>query len=795
MKKSTVFIFLFFVYSAYAQHSNETYSRVQIALADRGIRPLATLGLDTDHGLHIGKYLIGEFSESELRQITTAGYTYKTLVHDLQATLKQQLVGNVQSRSNPICNSTPPSSGWATPINYTYGSMAQYHTLSELMNVLDDMKTKFPNLITQRAPVANILTHEGRQIYFAKISDNPNQDETDEPEVLFTALHHAREPNSMSQMLFFMWYLLEHYQAGDPEIVYLVNNTQIYFVPCINPDGYAFNEMTNPNGGGFWRKNRYIDTASGDIVGVDLNRNYGFEWGHDDIGSSPEPQSEVYRGPYGFSEPETQAIRDFCSAHDFRITLNYHTFSNLLINPWGWSDMPTPDSVQFNGIGEEMVHENNYIRGVATETVGYQVNGNSDDWMYGETILKPKIIAYTPEVGYSFWPNPADIDKLNKDCMHMNLTTLRLLHHYGVITANAPSATQVLEGYITYNLQRLGMKDGTFTVSLIPIHNVATIGASQQHTLQQFAQENGAINYTLLPTIATTDRIAKIGIVLNNGIASTIDTLTIRYGSNELILNDTIDFDSNWDINQMWNVTSEAYYSAPLSLTDSPFQEYENNANNSTQLLTPINLAETDNATLTFWTKWATEPSFDFVQVWASANGGVTRQALCGKYTKPGVVPQPLDEPIYDGFQNTWVQEEIDLSDFLGQPNVTIGFTIGSDEFQAEDGFYLDDIQVTQFVDGTVSTLTPDKNDFATYANPTPATDAVTIRYELQNHSSKDATLSVYTPTGQLVAQQPLSATSNKVVLQTQTWHSGMYLYTIKTAEGATAIGKICIIK
>ncbi len=119
-----------------------------------------------------------------------------------------------------------------------------------------------------------------------KISDNPNVNET-EPEVLYTALHHAREPVGAMQMLFYMYYLLENYD-NDPFIQALVDNTEMYFVPVVNPDGYVYNQTTNPNGGGMWRKNRRNNGSAG-LYGSDLNRNYGYMWGYDNNGSSPYP--------------------------------------------------------------------------------------------------------------------------------------------------------------------------------------------------------------------------------------------------------------------------------------------------------------------------------------------------------------------------------------------------------------------------------------------------------------------------------------------------------------------------
>jgi len=102
----------------------------------------------------------------------------------------------------------------------------------------------------------------------------------------------------------------------------------------VNPDGYTYNENTYPNGGGMWRKNRRVN--GGNEFGVDINRNYGYKWGYDNQGSSPDSSSETYRGPGAFSETETQAVKYFAEQHNIQITLNYHTYGNLLIYPWGY---------------------------------------------------------------------------------------------------------------------------------------------------------------------------------------------------------------------------------------------------------------------------------------------------------------------------------------------------------------------------------------------------------------------------------------------------------------------------
>src|SRR5690606_35124331 len=125
------------------------------------------------------------------------------------------------------------------------------------------------------------------------------------------------------------------------------NNRELFFIPVVNPDGYEYNRSTDPAGGGFWRKNRR-DNGNG-TFGVDLNRNYGplNYWNAPNGGSSTFSSSEVYRGPAPFSEPETEAIKNFLAEHEIKTALNYHSYGNYLIFPYGALGTETPDSALF----------------------------------------------------------------------------------------------------------------------------------------------------------------------------------------------------------------------------------------------------------------------------------------------------------------------------------------------------------------------------------------------------------------------------------------------------------------
>jgi len=132
------------------------------------------------------------------------------------------------------------------------GSMGGFPTFDEIVTMLDDWALQYPDPITAKTSIGT--SHEGRDIWAVKVSDNPNMDE-DEPEVSFDSLIHAREPASATTILYYIKNLLEQYGI-DPELTYLVDNRELWFIPVHNPDGYRYNQQISPNGGGMWRKNR-----------------------------------------------------------------------------------------------------------------------------------------------------------------------------------------------------------------------------------------------------------------------------------------------------------------------------------------------------------------------------------------------------------------------------------------------------------------------------------------------------------------------------------------------------------
>jgi hypothetical protein len=242
-----------------------------------------------------------------------------------------------------------------------------------------------------------------------KISDNPNVDEA-EPEVLFDALHHAREPITFEVLFETMRQLCTGY-GSDSLMTHFVNEREIYFIPFVNPDGYEYNRSIAPGGGGMWRKTRNQDFPP--QIGVDPNRNYDNNWGFDDEGSSPDPASETYRGQSPASESEVQNMQNFIDGREFVMQNSYHSYSNLFLWPPGYDYVYTPDEPLFAAIGDSITKYNGYAPSPVWGL--YLTNGTAIEWSYAATANHPKVYAFTTEVGSGsdgFWPNPARIPQL-----------------------------------------------------------------------------------------------------------------------------------------------------------------------------------------------------------------------------------------------------------------------------------------------------------------------------------------------------------------------------------------------
>jgi hypothetical protein len=257
-------------------------------------------------------------------------------------------------------------------------------------------------------PVTIGQSFESRDIYM--ISMTSASGPPVKPSILFTALTHAREPGGNSAIIDFAVWLADEY-GSDTMATFILDNAEIRFVPIVNPDGY----LENMPGGGLHRKNMNFSVPV-PSSGIDLNRNFGYMWGYDNIGSSPDPYSTTYRGSSAFSEPETQVMRDFHNGTDPIGIMNYHTYGGYLLHPWGYISTACPDYATFQAWGAQMTAQNGYEYGSCSYCLGYPANGDANDWAYGDT-GHDFCMGMTPEVGYNgFWGGQSDSSIIAGDC-------------------------------------------------------------------------------------------------------------------------------------------------------------------------------------------------------------------------------------------------------------------------------------------------------------------------------------------------------------------------------------------
>ena len=326
---------------------------------------------------------------------------------------------------------------------------AFYPTYNQVLSRLKDVALAFdgypyPNLV--RLFRYSRYTEEHRGIYALKISDNPHLNEpATEHEILFMGLHHGKELITASFTLRLIGTLTQRY-AGDQTIETLVNGSEIWVIPIVNPDGYAMAVSERGQGANVnWRKNvrkvaevdPYGNQQTESTKGVDPCRNYGFEhirtlsaaeraalfnaWDGGDalkngLNTSGDfnPHSETYAGLNPFSDVEAMAVAGLANNHFYsgdeigglRCSLSWHTGGNgAVIHPMNHdttNGLDGNDIGHLNCLAETFADASGYWNHEDEwwATVGYQSFGTSDDWLYKHNgILAVTVEAYSAKEG------------------------------------------------------------------------------------------------------------------------------------------------------------------------------------------------------------------------------------------------------------------------------------------------------------------------------------------------------------------------------------------------------------
>jgi carboxypeptidase T len=273
----------------------------------------------------------------------------------------------------------------------TAEAIAAYHSAETLEQDLRQLAESQPEIAELREIGRSL---ENRPIWALRIGER----RASEHKLLFMGCHHAREWVSVEVPYLLAEHLVKN--AGQPPVRQWLQRGEIWVAPMVNPDGHEFSRTPATR---LWRKNRRTNVDGS--IGVDPNRNYGYMWGTLNINTSSHvPSDETYVGPRAFSEPETRAVRDLVARELFRGVITYHSFSQLILYPWGYTLEPVIDASDLSAMTKLAKRMQQLIRGVHGTTYTpqqssqlYPTAGDTTDWTYGEYGIPSFTIELRPD--------------------------------------------------------------------------------------------------------------------------------------------------------------------------------------------------------------------------------------------------------------------------------------------------------------------------------------------------------------------------------------------------------------
>ncbi|MBT3584918.1 MAG: DUF2817 domain-containing protein [Halobacteriovoraceae bacterium] len=273
---------------------------------------------------------------------------------------------------------------------------SEYPTLLAIENRLKKLASENPNILSLSSLGKSV---EKNPIWMVKISDNASIDEV-EPEVKYIANMHGNEIVGRELMLLLIEELIEKYKSGDATIRELVNNTEIFIVPTMNPDGSAKQRRGNSR----WK---------------DLNRNF------------PDFTTQDNQNTPNGREPETMAIMAWQTSRHFSLSANFHGGTECVNYPWDTSPEPAPLTELIKKLSLEyasevpgMANSSRFPGGITNGNQWYEVNGGMQDWSFfwhGD-------LQVTIELSQNKWPSYSDIPTFYENNRSSLLKYLRRGH-------------------------------------------------------------------------------------------------------------------------------------------------------------------------------------------------------------------------------------------------------------------------------------------------------------------------------------------------------------------------------
>jgi carboxypeptidase T len=697
------------------------------------------------------------------------------------------------------------------------GSMGGYWTLAEVKMKLDELVANdTQDVIADKLDTLG-TTGQGRPVWGLKIAKAVAGPDT-RPVAFFNALTHAREPEGMQALFYFIDDLLSKY-GTDPTATYLLDHRVIYVVPVVNPDGYVRNQTTNPGGGGLWRKNLRDNDGSGTVTssdGVDINRNFGHQFGLDNVGSSGSIGAQTYRGPSAFSEAETQIQRDIVVALQPKTGFSFHTYGDLLLHAWGYTVTAPPDSNAFHEWEDDMSLGNGYLTGQAIRVL-YAVNGEFNDWVYGDVALKPRGFTWTPEIGGpsdGFWPAPSRIVPLAEENLRACYYVASIAGPYVRVERSNVIDGPLVAGssrWVEVRARNKGVSGSAgpgLSATLTSLSAGASVlsGAVSYPTLAPLtsgdALSGGAFQVAVDDTV-TPGRLLRLRVDFSaDGGYFSRDTVELVSGVPTLVASH-----HDGPIAPEWTTGSWGLVSADPThpstyYADSPGGVYGDGANNALTRSATLDLSQGVHAYALYDARWQFESDYDCGLIEASLDGvnwsplGATGSSL----GRSGGT-QPIGQPVYDGARYLWREERVDLSAFTGSLGnaVRLRYRVLSDVGTRLDGLGFDSLRVLVYdpaaQPGPVAVgdaITPARLDLSPPA-PDPVRGSARFAFALQ--VAGDVRLELFDALGRHV--RTLAAGSLPAGRHVRAWDTrddagraapaGVYLARLRSAGGAAS--------
>ncbi|MDP2173996.1 MAG: M14 family zinc carboxypeptidase [Candidatus Cloacimonadaceae bacterium] len=625
----------------------------------------------------------------------------------------------------------------------------QYYTIDQYHQFMIQTAAQYPQ-ICQLVQAGSSV--QNRPLYFLKISDNVAINEA-EPEVRYISSMHGNEVLGFDLLIRLIQLITSGY-ATNNRIANLVNNTEIWICPMMNPDGYVAGQRYN-------------------AAGIDLNRNF--------------PMPTGVQNPDGNAwAPENTAIMGFFADRNIVLSANFHGGALVMNYPWDYTyTLATDDalliqaSLVYSQHNLPMYNNPEFPQGITNGAAWYVITGSMQDWFYYYT----NAIDITAEVSNEYWPVPSTLPTFWAQNQESMLSYLEFASRgvRGLVTnsGGAPLAANIS---VSGNAKRINtdpalgdyhrlLLPGTYTVTAaatgyLPQSVGVTVSAfnaivqnfvlepAQITSLQGIIRNQtgngiGALNVRLntIPPISVTTAANGTftipGIYEGDYQVSVSDANWTYFQKTVSVRGDTgpcvmvlpspqfvDDFENgiaNWTATSPWGIVLQ---NGNNVLTDSPAGNYANNINRAVRLTNPINLQSVQNTILSFKTKYFLETGYDNVFVEASANNNTWTELTS-----------------FTGTQNDWIDVSVSLAAFSGG-NCYVRFRLQTDNSVIADGIYIDNVRILGFNNAQTVFGDIDANwvinradaqavlEYATLLDPIPAIDA--LPWEAHRYDAAD---------------------------------------------------------